>query len=1062
MKNFTNNFKQFTSRLSARWLIMALMMLVGTSSAWAGMWINDNNGWNIEIERNGTSTWIGGASGFNREDKDGAYKNYSAENTTSLKIKNAWVKASSNDNWQIRQAAIYCRVSTETDRTGNFSQIKCKDYGSNISNANSIEFQIYDIAYDVTNGLAPGTYYLDYYFSVGNDGCDKGYCYAPEYNCGNTKPYCSNCQNCSYYSIKFKVPEQEKKYSLGGYIQVGDKMADKTTYYSTYDLAKQTDGTYKGTFSFSKSHNNAQYIYIVDNAGTIYGHQTKDYPMSPGNTTTLSSNQGNKVKASIALNTEYVFTFNPSTGAFTYSLACTTPDAPLIDGSDTTCPNVNYKLPTATNKGSYTQKWYNSNGTEVTSPVKVSVQTKYTTKLINGTCESDATEFTLNVTSKPAAPSIEIGDANICAGQETYILVSSPLEGYTYKLYKNNTEVNGATLNNENKFIISEAGSYTVKVTAPQTACGLTSDPSQAKTLTVTSVTLALDPTSAPICSGTTLANIETYVDITTNGNRVAWFEANSGGNALNEADEIRQATYYAEATLNGCTSERVAFNVTELLNVPAKPVITPSDAAICSGNTVTLTLTEKVYGETYEIDDIPVFTSSKTYTPTLNETTTYTITATNQCGSTNSEQVTINVTTTPTITGPSATQPNKEITLSSAAGANTKWETSSGSTLTPANGAETVFTATGNGNYTITARNTANNITCSATHEIVVNDKFYIYIRRPKSGDAIYSDWNGKTNEAEKGGAAWFKTGEPNYENLSETNYGGDGPLTYFEDCNGYIWDGYQGVTGKFYIHAPNTGGQDGYATFTNAMNVTSLTTDKYYIISSWTNGNKGANLAERTGNNIPTRIPEVTVPVLSIDPVSGIICQNAEATITVTNPEDGVTYTLNYEGKDQENPIPYTGAEEVKYTVSEAGTYIVKAETTSGTCKGNSSSSPKEVKVITTAVSFSQSDYYTTPWIPVTVQINVPKGYEYTYSDAALTSITPETDAPIKKANDTAYTYTFPRPTSWGIGNSASGDGFAEKTYTVNASIKNAEECGSATATVHLQDEGNDKCNP
>ncbi len=34
MKNFTNNLKQFTSRLSARWLIMALMLLVGTSSAW--------------------------------------------------------------------------------------------------------------------------------------------------------------------------------------------------------------------------------------------------------------------------------------------------------------------------------------------------------------------------------------------------------------------------------------------------------------------------------------------------------------------------------------------------------------------------------------------------------------------------------------------------------------------------------------------------------------------------------------------------------------------------------------------------------------------------------------------------------------------------------------------------------------------------------------------------------------------------------------------------------------------------------------------------------------------
>ena len=47
MKNFTNNFKQFTSRLSARWLIMALMMLVGTSSAWGwGFKYDDGSNWN--------------------------------------------------------------------------------------------------------------------------------------------------------------------------------------------------------------------------------------------------------------------------------------------------------------------------------------------------------------------------------------------------------------------------------------------------------------------------------------------------------------------------------------------------------------------------------------------------------------------------------------------------------------------------------------------------------------------------------------------------------------------------------------------------------------------------------------------------------------------------------------------------------------------------------------------------------------------------------------------------------------------------------------------------------
>ena len=49
MKNFTNNFKQFTLRLSARWLIIALMMLVGTSSAWATMYVAGTmNSWNTK------------------------------------------------------------------------------------------------------------------------------------------------------------------------------------------------------------------------------------------------------------------------------------------------------------------------------------------------------------------------------------------------------------------------------------------------------------------------------------------------------------------------------------------------------------------------------------------------------------------------------------------------------------------------------------------------------------------------------------------------------------------------------------------------------------------------------------------------------------------------------------------------------------------------------------------------------------------------------------------------------------------------------------------------------
>ena len=76
MKNFTNNFKQFTSRLSARWLIMALMMLVGTSSAWGANLasgqviqfkfsqgsVSQNSGWNGTVlnmwDNNGNSEQV--------------------------------------------------------------------------------------------------------------------------------------------------------------------------------------------------------------------------------------------------------------------------------------------------------------------------------------------------------------------------------------------------------------------------------------------------------------------------------------------------------------------------------------------------------------------------------------------------------------------------------------------------------------------------------------------------------------------------------------------------------------------------------------------------------------------------------------------------------------------------------------------------------------------------------------------------------------------------------------------------------------------------------------------
>ena len=94
MKNFTNNFKQFTSRLSARWLIMALMLLLGTSSAWAVnlkggeiLYFKPNDNWKKDGARfamflcNGSSgdKWISMTSSvagyYQAEVPTGDYKN---------------------------------------------------------------------------------------------------------------------------------------------------------------------------------------------------------------------------------------------------------------------------------------------------------------------------------------------------------------------------------------------------------------------------------------------------------------------------------------------------------------------------------------------------------------------------------------------------------------------------------------------------------------------------------------------------------------------------------------------------------------------------------------------------------------------------------------------------------------------------------------------------------------------------------------------------------------------------------------------------------------------------
>ena len=122
-------------------------------------------------------------------------------------------------------------------------------------------------------------------------------------------------------------------------------------------------------------------------------------------------------------------------------------------------------------------------------------------------------------------------------------------------------------------------------------------------------------------------------------------------------------------------------------------------------------------------------------------------------------------------------------------------------------------------------------------------------------------------------------------------------------------------------------------------------------------------------------------------------------------------------------------------------------------------------EAEDIRIILTLSPEDGKTTPWIPVSVKVSAPKGYEYTYDESSILSVTGD-DAPTRNAKGNVYTYTFPRPKDWGAGNVNTA--IAPNEYNVSATLKMAggtNECGSTIkltteATITLEDEGNDNC--
>ena len=583
MKNFTNNFKQFTSRLSARWLIMALMMLLGTSSAWAAYYVTGDafGSW---------GTWY--------------ELKYETANRYTRSISNI------NEEFKLSSGQTYDNC---WNSLGCGNGVKCGG-GSNHK------------MLGVTGIL----------------------CFDPSGNNGN-----------GYIWVE-EVIQEPSAYSLGGYIN----KSDVKSYSDTYKLTKQSDGTYKRTISFTQAHNDAQYLWIIDDLGNKWG-VSSDTDLTTGNSITLTKGvESGKVKAIGVINKDYIFIFNPSNGLLSYLASCSTPDFSVsLSKSEVAvgCTGV-----TASIKGndSPTVTWSSSKTSVATinsSTGAITIKAAGTTTITATTTEADGfcggVEKKATLTVKSPSVTVKENDNSLCEGETLTLTATLTNCGADNSIqwYKGEDLLTGE---NKDQLTISSvtttnSGEYKAVVTGGIICSSIESS---AVTITVNARPSAPSLSNPEaICQGTTF----TLPEKDDSKKTITWVGIDDRElTGLTVGDH----TYSAKIVENGCESTTVDYTITVKEQL-AKPDLAVTNVKQCGSNYTEGKIVINYYNpaNTYilkkEGETIDK-TYNNGYSLSENEIGTYTVEVSkdNACGAT-SDVKNIDITdNTPTITNAAIT----------------------------------------------------------------------------------------------------------------------------------------------------------------------------------------------------------------------------------------------------------------------------------------------------------------------------------------------------------------------------------------------------------------------
>ncbi len=714
MKNFTNNFKQFTSRLSARWLIMALMILWGTSSAWA------DPTWACS----GASTWNGSSNSSYYVDSGCSFMS----GNTSINNKDFGTLGNTfgidfivliNDNSKTFYGGT---LNYKVDNASSFTQVKLTKDGDYNGNGK------YKYYLDIVGlKLSGGKHTITFYLTV------------PKYTSSSSSAsdwYISNNGNNYKFTFTIPTPTYTISYNANG----GSGEPAKQTKSHDTNLTLSTTKPTRTGYTFQNWNTES------DGSGTSYASGA-----------TYTANEAATLYAQWTANT-YTITYKDQGGE-------------NFSGTHANGHPTTHTYGTATTLKDPTKSGYNflgwfttsaCNGTKVTSlgatdyAENITLYAKWEKICVPETSITSA-ELQQDGTIK-----LE-GDFTTCGAKyhgfqwrkSTADWCNDGDESQNFSNYVKIGNTEGGE--GEVKYFTPDSGvTYVFRTYIYSNGSWIYSTETKEVSTCVSVVepAVTMSPANGEVCQGYPIT-----LTLTTRQSGVVYkigdeeiFKSTTTYSFVPETNPVTVTASHASACA-GTNNKTKTFSIS-IKSLPEAPVFESNSMTVCAGEPFTLPTPTNLKVGT---EDCIWSVGGKTTTgsqPGISQKTVYTAVKNDGCPSP-SVEFTVNVTPIPTITASKTScAPYEVITLSSAAGAGTEWSTDGG-VLSETSGASVTFKAAPGTPYTVTA--SANG--CTDTETITVecaaedcsSDNTKIEILCKYSGSTMNCHaWNEKGNDSQ------------------------------------------------------------------------------------------------------------------------------------------------------------------------------------------------------------------------------------------------------------------------------------------------------------------------